>query len=201
MTARGIFVILVIALLSVPGHAQSAPDAVLQPGDTIQILVNENEALSGRFAVRQDGSIGSPFYSSVLVAGVPLPQVEEQVRNHVSRYTQNPMLIVDGFFQVAVGGEVRQPGVYGLGLGATLSEAVLRAGGVNERGAMNRVILYRDGQTHNIDLTRPDATMGGMPIQSGDQLVVRQRRDFFRNYLVPVATITGAVAAVINAMN
>src|SRR5690606_6223366 len=155
----------------------------------------------GRFAVRQDGSIGSPFYSTVQVAGVPLPQVEQQVREHVARYTQNPMLIVDGFFQVAVGGEVRQPGVYGLGMGATVSEAVLRAGGVNERGAMNRVLLYRDGQTYDVDLSRPDAMMGGRPIQSGDQLVVRQRRDVFRNYVVPLATITGAAAAVINALN
>ncbi len=193
--------VLMVALLPGLAHGQAGAEPVLQPGDTIQILVNNNVELSGRFAVRPDGTIGSPFYSSVRVAGVPLPQVEQQVRDHVARYMQNPMLIVDPFFQVSVGGEVRQPGVYGLGIGATVSQAVLRAGGINERGAMNRVILYRNGQTYDIDLTRPDPTMGGMPIRSGDQLVVRQKREIFRNYVLPVATLAGAAAAILNALD
>ena len=88
-----------------------------------------------------------------------------------------------------------------LGVGATLSQAVLRAGGINERGSMDRVILYRNGQTYNIDLSRPDPTMGGMPIRSGDQLVVRQKREVFRNFVLPVATLAGAAAAILNALD
>lgn len=194
MTFRVVLAVLALGIVPRIANAQNAAVQLLSVGDSILIAVDypDRPELSGLFGVRTDGTIGSPFYSSIRVVGVPIPDVERQVRDYLSvNVTTNPRVIVDAFFQVAVAGEVQQPGVYGLGSGATVYQAILRAGGVSERGAMDRVVLYRGGRTIGIDLNRPDPTMGGMQIQSGDQLVVRPRREIFRNYVLPIAATCG----------
>ena len=204
MTLRVVLTFFALGIAPRIAAAQNPAQQLLSVGDSILIAVDypTRPELSGLFGVRADGTIGSPVYSSIRVVGVPLPEVESQVRAYLAaNVTTVPRVIVDPFFQVAVAGEVRQPGVYGLGAGGTVYQAVLRAGGVTERGALDRVVLYRGGRTIGIDLTRPDPTMGGMQIQSGDQLVVRPRREIFRNYILPIATLTGAAAAIINALD
>ena len=72
------------------------------------------------------------------------------------------------------------------------------AGGPTERGRRDRVLLLRENQQRIVDLRRADATGAGMPIRSGDQIVVEQQRAVFRDVIGPVVSVLGATAAVVS---
>jgi protein involved in polysaccharide export with SLBB domain len=87
--------------------------------------------------------------------------------------------------------------VYNLRPETSLSQAVAIAGGPNERGRRDRVVLMRQNQQVVIDLRRADATGAGMPIRSGDQISVEPQRQVFRDVIGPVMNVLGATAAVV----
>jgi hypothetical protein len=61
------------------------------------------------------------------------------------------------------------------------------------------VRLIRDGRASTIELTG-DVHALELRVRSGDQIVVERRGSFLREYLVPVATFTGAAAALVTAI-
>jgi enoyl-CoA hydratase/carnithine racemase len=81
-----------------------------------------------------------------------------------------------------------------------VGEALARAGGANQNGAINRVRVLRlqpNGQQQQVVLNLADANSseGTLPIRSGDQIVVDRRRSFFREILVPALGIIGSIAS------
>lgn len=177
--------------------APSAP--VVQVGDMLRVTVWRKPELSGEFYVNGDGTIGHPFYSTVRVAGLAVPAVQEQVRAYVEQFETSPRVLVEPMFRVTVGGEVRQPNLYNLRPETTVAQAVALAGGPTERGTLQRVSVLRAGQQLQVDLTQPTAGLAQTPIQSGDQILVgRRRQNVFREYVVPSGSILAAVATLIN---
>ena len=179
-----------------PGGTTSAP--ILQPGDVVRITVWRNPELSGDFPVAADGTIASPFYMDLHVAGQPLPVVTEQVRSFVAVIETEPRVLVEPLLRVGVAGEVHDPNLYSLRPETTVAQAVMQAGGPTERGHASRVILWRSGQEMRVDLTRPESGIAGQPIQSGDQIVMPRRVSILRDYIAPVGSVIGAAAAVTN---
>lgn len=181
------------------GAAGAAPSTpVLQPGDMVRITVWRHPELSGDFPIAADGTIASPFYMDLRVAGQPLPVVSEQVRSFVAIVEVEPRVLVEPLLRVGVSGEVHEPNLYSLRPETTVAQAVMQAGGPTERGYVSRVILWRGGQEHRLDLTRPEAGLAGQPIQSGDQIVMPRRVSVLRDYIAPVGSVIGAAAAVTN---
>jgi polysaccharide export outer membrane protein len=182
--------------------AQAAPKAtttlLLRPGDALRITVLRHPELSGEFLVNGDGVLVHPLYRDLRVSGVPLSETEQLVRSVLARFDAKPEFVIDPLFQVSIAGEVRQPNLYALRPTTTIERAVALAGGVSERGRLDRVRLFRGGSEYQIDLTRPERGMSVDLIQSGDQIVVTRRSSVFRDYIAPAGSIIGALAAVIN---
>ena len=178
----------------------TSEEAMLAPGDMVRIEVWRQPELSGEFAIAADGSIRHPLYRDVQVAGVPLTTAEERLRSFLRQFETTPQFVISPLLAVAVGGEVRQPSLYTLPPEVTIAEAVARAGGPTERGRLSRVRLLRDGRELKLDLTQPDAELAQMPIRSGDQILIGRRRDIWRDYIAPAASVTGAVASVVVAI-
>jgi hypothetical protein len=63
----------------------------------------------------------------------------------------------------------------------TIAMAVATAGGTTSEGNPNRVELYRNGQRLEARITQ-GTTIAELPIQSGDQLFVRERSWAARNF-------------------
>ncbi|HEU0015479.1 MAG TPA: polysaccharide biosynthesis/export family protein [Longimicrobium sp.] len=191
---------LLLALLALaPALRAQAPaePPVLSPGDQVRIVVwGSNEKMGGDFEVAGDGTIAHPLFREVRAAGVPMQQVEAGVRRVLGVYEANPQFLVEPLFRVSVTGEVRQPNLLVLRPETTLLQAVARAGGVNERGRLDRVHLVRNGQAQVLDLTRPELGHAQMLIRSGDQVRVERRSNVFREYVAPSASIVAALAAV-----
>jgi protein involved in polysaccharide export with SLBB domain len=171
--------------------------AVLSPGDRIRIAVWRDSALSGEFAIAPDGSIIHPLYRSVSVTGIPMDEVERRLRTFLSRFTVEPAFVATPLVRIIVGGEVRQPNVYTVPWGTTVTQAIALAGGPTDRGRMERVQVHRRNGTQILDLTEPTAQAGRAQVRSGDQIVIGRNRDVMRDIVAPSSSIVAALASII----
>lgn len=175
--------------------------AVLQAGDVIRIAVWRRDEYSGEFQISGEGTIAHPLYQQIEAAGREVDDVENDLRRFLMNYVEQPDFVVEALFRVPVGGEVRLPDIYMLSPHTTVARAIALAGGPTENGRLNRIILRRDGQNLEGDLTDPDSRLWQLEVRSGDQIVVNRRRDIFRGYIVPFASVVGAIAAVTRLVN
>jgi polysaccharide biosynthesis/export protein len=192
-------------VLAVPAAAQDtgsppAAQSVLSPGDSVRIVVWRKPEFSGDFVVAPDGSITHPLFRAVQVAGVPFATAEANVRRFLARFEENPEFVMEPLVRVAVSGEVGRPALYAMRPETTIGEAVARAGGVREEGAADKVRLLRldpsgRQQALRIDLNNPETGSGTLPVRSGDQIIVPQRRSFVRDVLVPALGVIGSIAS------
>ena len=173
-------------------------NVVLHPGDMVKVTVWRNQEMSGDFMVGVNGALRHPLYQEVPIAGIPLYQVEQRLTQFLTKYEQNPQLVVEPLFKVTVGGEVRLPNLYPLPRTTTVSQAVAQAGGVTQDGRLNKIDLYRGGQKIEMDLTEASGRWANEPIQSGDQIIVTKKSNFVRNVFLPLVGVAGAVASIIN---
>jgi len=192
-----------VAALAAPAAAQGSVAArdtnvVLHPGDMVKVTVWRNTEMSGDFMVGVNGALRHPLYQEVPIAGMPLHEVEARLRKFLTQYEQNPQLVVEPLFQVTVGGQVRTPNLYPLPRTTTISQAIALAGGVTPDGRLNKVKLYRDGREYEVDLTDPSGQWTNEPVQSGDQLIVEKKGNFFTSFFLPLVGVAGSVASIIN---
>ena len=187
-----------VSSLSGQAPRGQAESVVLQPGDAVRITVWRKQELSGEFIVAADGSIKHPLYQRVKIAGIPLPAAEQQIYTFLKQLETDPQLVLEPLFRVTVAGEVREPNLYSLPPVTNIAQAVALAGGPTERGQLDRVRLVRHESETIVDLTRPDAVAAQMPIASGDQILVGRGGNFLRDIVVPVATMTAAVASIVS---
>ncbi|MGH7508095.1 MAG: polysaccharide biosynthesis/export family protein [bacterium] len=194
----------VVSVLSgAPLAAQSArpdPDPpVLRPGDSVRIAVYQSTELTQAFEVAPNGAPADPLYQEIIVAGVPIPVVEDRVRTFLSRFEARPRFVVLPRFRVALGGEIGGPGLYYFSPGTTIAQAVAQAGGATESGRLDRVHLIRESKLMVADLTELQPGAAQTPIHSGDQILVQRRRrlSFIRDIVVPIASVSGAVFGII----
>lgn len=182
--------------------AQSAPvtaNAIeLQPGDALRISVWRQPELSGEFLIASDGAIAHPLYKDIRVVGRPLSAVEAQLTEFLRRFVESPRFVVEPLLRVTVSGEVNRPNVFAVPPSTTLAQALAQAGGANERGRRDRVRLVRNQGERFVNLTDP--RQGRVTVHSGDEILVERQGQWFRNVLVPAATILGAAASVLIAI-
>ena len=187
------------ALLPGQAAAQAPEDAQLGPGDVVRITVWRKPELSGEFTILPNGSIGHPLYQAVNVRGLAVPALSSRLREFLATYEQNPQLIVEPLLRVAVGGQVRSPGVITVAVGTTIGQAVAFAGGATEQGNISNVRLVRDGRDQRIDLARVGSGAAAVPVRSGDEVYVGRRGNVFRDVIGPFASVLGAAAAILSA--
>ena len=195
--------VLLTALPSQPIRAQTPPpsEIVLRPGDAIQLQVWGRQEFSGEFRVSSAGEIGHPMLRQIKAAGRPVQAVEEDVRRFLLVYDTAPSFVLEAKFRVAVAGEVRQPTVMSVVPGTTVGEILVMTGGITERADLDRVLLRRDGKEYTLDLTDIASEMRQVTLRSGDEVVVKRRRDLLRNYLAPLSSVVSAVYAIARLLN
>jgi protein involved in polysaccharide export with SLBB domain len=197
-------VVLVLAglLLAAPavsvGQSSAEQSTTLRAGDVLRVTVWRNQELSGEFVIASDGSIAHPLYRELRVAGMTPAAVEERMHEFLVRFEASPRFVVEPLFRVSVGGEVRQPNLYSLPVHTTIAEAVALAGGVTERGRLDRVRLIRGNEEIWVDLTQPDHGLAQSAVRSGDQLFVARRVNIWREYITPAGSIASAIISLAN---
>ncbi len=118
------------------------------------------------YPISEEGSINLPFVGELPAAGKSSGQLSKEIqkayrdggifKNPVIQVLANKEDINPQEQRVHIGGQVRNPGPKPFRDGFTVFQAVQAAGGATEFGAMNRVVLYRNGKPKEIDLKTVD---------------------------------------------
>jgi protein involved in polysaccharide export with SLBB domain len=168
------------------------PADVIFPGDVIKLDVWREKDLSGEFTVDRNGIVVLPLVGRFDVSAETPETFEARVVAALLAEIENPSIDVTVLRRVRVTGFVRAGGVFALDPTMSVADALAMAGGLDQDGLSDRVLLFRGGTVVMSDLDL-SASVYESSIRSGDELRVPQRGWFSRN---SGSLITGASAFV-----
>src|SRR4051812_40607965 len=69
-------------------------EPVLHPGDKLRITVWHNPEYSGEFLISDKGTLAHPQLKNIVVAGIPMSQVEIRIRDFLATYNTDPQFVL-----------------------------------------------------------------------------------------------------------
>ena len=106
---------------------------VIRPGDVLNVRVFQQDNMSARSRVRNDGKISMPFLNDVTAAGFTPVVLGAQLQTRLKDFINNPVVTVSleevRQLSISVLGEVPRPGIYPMEVGAGVLQALAAAGG------------------------------------------------------------------------
>ncbi len=166
---------------SPPSSATPAPaDYVLGTGDQVRVRLWGAVETYSTQTIDRNGIITLPKIGSIALAGVPVKNLENVIRDHVAKVYTNVQ--VDASLgklrgvTVYVVGHAQAPGTYNLTSLSTLVNAVFASGGPSANGSMRSIALKRGGKTvGTLDLyafiAKGDKSQD-LPLQPGDVISI-----------------------------
>ena len=163
------------------GPVENAPapeNLIIGPGDELRIHIWGQVNFSDNLRVSREGEIYLPKAGTIHVAGLPIADVQNHLRQALDRIYRNYEITVDlgeiHAIQIYVAGEARLPGEYTVSALSTLIDALFASGGPSGAGSMRHVELKRGGAVlTDFDLytllVKGDKT-GDVQLQPGDVL-------------------------------
>jgi SLBB domain len=175
-----------------------------QEGDRIVVVLDTNSAITDTLQVRAGKVLqmrGMPDFS---VAGTLRSELNDSLRQHLSRYLKNPGVRATPLLPIAVMGEVRSPGYYYTPADVVLRDMLMRAGGPAGNADLARIEIKRSGETiWNAQMVRLAMSSGfsidKLHLQAGDEILVPARRGRFG--ITSVVTVISATTALVFALS
>ena len=131
--------------------APVTPDYVVGPDDELRLRIWGQISYSGNLRVDRSGDVYVPQVGAIHVAGLTFAELDQHVRQAVSRVYRNFDLSVDmgriKSIQVYVTGRARRPGAYTVSSLSSLVDALFASGGPSRDGSLRHVLLKRNGKT------------------------------------------------------
>ncbi|MBE2248972.1 MAG: polysaccharide biosynthesis/export family protein [Myxococcus sp.] len=138
---KGVFIPVEAYGAHVPG------EYVIGPGDTLQVRVFQQEAMSARVRVRGDGKVSLPLVNDWVVAGKMPTQVAAELQVRLKEFINTPVVTVSleemRPLTVSVVGEVVRAGVVTLEPGAGVLHAIAAAGGLTDFAHKDGLFVLR----------------------------------------------------------
>lgn len=193
---RRILLAFMALLFTAPFALAQAAGYRIQPGDTLNVIVLEDETLNSQVLVLPDGQISVPLAGTVRAAGRTVEQVEQSVTDRLaSNFAVRPNVFVsvmelaeDGLLiDIYVLGRVNEPGVRQVEVGTTLLQAISLGGGFDRFAATKRIQLRRMDPTTGQErlyvfnynaIERGSAISAMISLRQGDVIIVPERRLF-----------------------
>lgn len=149
------------------------------PGDEVRILLwgrmNEKYTL----VVDRDGKVTIPVVGPISVAGMTFEEMSKKIIDQAGQITGTNVDVSMGSLRtipIFVLGDVKRPGTYTISSLATITDALLLAGGPTEIGSMRRIELKRKDRllvTFDLyDLLLKGDKSKDMALQGGDVIFV-----------------------------
>ena len=157
----------------------SAVGSTISPQDTLDVSVFKVPDLSlKQIKVESSGIISMPLIGSVKVTGLSISQAEQRITQRLKQYMQDPKVSITRTDQalskrVTVEGEVKTPGVFSIKGNLSFLQAIAMAQGLSEVADSRKVLFYRDGGQHivNLDLVRT-GRIADPGLRGDDRIVV-----------------------------
>jgi len=122
---------------------------VIGPGDEVKILLWGRVNAQYNLTVDRNGSITVPSLGPLYVAGMTFEQMSTYLIKQTTQIVGANIDITMGALKtipVFILGDVKRPGAYNIGSFATITDALLLAGGPSEIGSMRNIQLKRKDQ-------------------------------------------------------
>ena len=120
----------------------------IQPGDTLTVLVKNQQQLTGDFVVRANGAYLQPLVGEIVVAGLTTEVVVERLRARLTNIITTPEITVSVStprpLSISVLGEVRTQGNFTIPFGEGVMGALARAGGLTEFADRDKIFVLRE---------------------------------------------------------
>jgi polysaccharide export outer membrane protein len=167
-----------------PGRVQSSPGSVIQPGDLISVRVYNQEGMSAKGRVREDGKFSLPLLNDVEAGGLTPNALAQQLQTRLKEYVHLPVVTVSieevRPIQISVLGEVMKPGQYSIDPNTSgLLQAIAIASGLTDFAHRDQIFVLRQSPSIVRIRFRYDSLVKGEPhaaqfrLQGGDVLVVQ----------------------------
>ncbi len=164
-----------------PNPATAHTPVTLAPGDVIKLTFIDETDLNLTQKVRRDGKVSLPLLGEVTAGGKRMIDFQrELVRRYESQLENSDVLVTleNTGATVTISGFVNKPGKYQFERPATVFQAIMEAGGVNDFGNLANVHLIRivDGQQRT-EIFNFRSTLRGEPtaatyVRDGDVIYV-----------------------------
>lgn len=166
---------------TLPTPTDASGDVLIADGDTVNVRVFNQDPLSTRERVRQDGKISMPVIGEVMARGKRPSQLATEIQDRLKTVVVAPSVSVtleEGTdLKVSVVGEVRNSGVFQLEHGANVLHALAASGGLNDYADSDKIFVIRKSLPERVrfrysDLRSADKKSVGFLLQAGDVVVV-----------------------------
>jgi polysaccharide export outer membrane protein len=160
------------------------PDAqvTIGPRDTIRVVVKNQAALSGEFAVGDDGAYLQPTLGNITADGKTPNALARELENDLKDLLVKPEVTVAitkfAPVRVNVVGEVKTPGIYELTRERGVLPALAAAGWLTEFAHYDRIFVLRSGTTDQRirfqarELTSAEPHAARFRLRDGDVVIV-----------------------------
>ena len=204
MTAKTIVRLAALMLLAGPAVAQTTNGAAtsdFQINDQILLEVEGDSQFTHAFTVGPGPALMLPVIGPIPLAGVRRAQVEAYLTQQLKRYMKDPVVHAKVLVRLSVLGEVEHPGFYPVRADAPVSDALMAAGGPTKDAKFTGTRIARigrDGVAGNElqEAIARGATVDGMGLRSGDQIIVPRRTDAESKWRI-IGIIVGIPAAIL----
>jgi protein involved in polysaccharide export with SLBB domain len=166
------------------GQRPSQEVSVLQfhEGDRILVHVDSEPQLSDTFTVVFGPAVTLPIIGQLSLSGVTHQSLEPYLTREIGRYIRSPIVHAHPLVRIGVFGEVVRASYYLVNADATLSDAIMAAGGVTGTAQIASAFITRNDSTvWPADSVRgalaTGVSMDRFGVRSGDQIVVPRAPD------------------------
>jgi polysaccharide export outer membrane protein len=167
-------------------NAYSTGDYKIGSEDVLDVIVWKSPDLSKVVSVRPDGKISLPLIGDIVVEGLTVAQVKQDLEARLKEFKESPNVSVVvqqvNSYGIYVLGEVAKPGRYQMKTFTTVLQAISTAGGFTPYAAKNKMFVLRKssnaGTETRIDVSYDDIISGGGNVSQnillipGDTVVV-----------------------------
>lgn len=162
----------------------AAPSYAIQPGDVLEVEVWREPDLRKEVLVRSDGGISFPLAGDLLVAGLTISEVKEELTHRIEAYIPDAVVSVAvkeiGGNIVYVVGKVNRPGGFAFAKPIDVMQALSLAGGMTtfaDRGTIH-ILRRSSGVQAALPFDYSDVASGkdletNILLRSGDTVVVQ----------------------------
>jgi polysaccharide biosynthesis/export protein len=165
-----------------PPTGDFSADYLIATGDTISVRVVNQESMSTRARVRNDGRVALPLIGDVEVRGKKPSSLRLELEARLKEFIVAPSVTVNveeiAPVTVSVLGEVTHPGVVQMDGSGGVAQALAAAGGLTDYAYRDRIFVVRaSGKPSRVRFTFDDLASGdGMAsrftLRRGDVVVV-----------------------------
>jgi polysaccharide export outer membrane protein len=189
---RIVFALAVMVGICTGAAAQQTNSYALQPGDSVEVSVWQDERLNRTIVIAPDGMISFPLVGHIRAAGMTVQALESVLSKQLmKKYKTDPQVTVtlsevnegkSTGSEVFITGEVNKPGPVSITTGTSVMQAIAMSGGLGRFASKSRIQIHRKvaGSEQVLlfnysDFESGKNLQGNIILKPGDVIVVPER--------------------------